>query len=904
MSLLCILLAGASEACQATSVLDGADGTSSEAVTAAALSVSPTSQYFLKIPLAQHSADLMFTVTNTGQSPSGIPSAVVSATTFRITSTTCNAGLAAGATCTFGVRFIPVVVGTTSGVLTVSATPGGSATASLSGIGTAILNVQNLGGGTVVSNPVKISCGTACSAIFPTTPVALTATPDATHRFAGWSGACSGTGACSVPLLTPTQTVTASFAPINGTPSADLSITVADAPHLMLEGGVVTYTIQVHNAGPDAATEVTVTDSLPATATYRGATASQGSCTANGADVTCSLGTVPSGGAATVSLVAMPTASGAMANLVTVASSVADPVTTNNSASVTTTVCGADNLEAAGCPPAVAAVASSSEGNYTPELTLDGDQEDESRWSGGGDAFLVYDLSRSVTIDQAELRFYRGGSVVAHFSIDTSTDGHTWTRVVTGQSSGATLGFESFPFTQAVTATHVRVNGGGALGGPAGVIETQLLSGGIVVVGHGALTVVECLTAAHCDDHDGTTLDQCSNVHACVHVPIACGASDGLCPSSCTKAQDLDCPPACLEGAVSSTCLCGDTTVTTGFACSGSCCSGVQGSGSCSVAGCGVCQTPIPSSLATGSTLVIDGTTVTDVQTGVASIVSIPRGAPISLHYTNNQVTAQNTGGYMLEAGFDVDSVKDNRLDGSVITGNLLTWTGTDPSVITHSLFVGYGINHRIEYNFLRNTPYGVVTKSSGMAYTSGGVAYNIVTDSLQPISMKGISGVKVLNNTLYDTRPVGNVTGLVKVYANQDSGAPGFPSTNGQIENDIFYTKFQVPNIYLVQSSRPGFVSDHNVFFCESGEPVFFVENMGVITFTQWQALGYDTHSVVVNPNFVDTLSLIPSAPLFYGEDMGPEWQDGLSPTTVWGSQPITARQGPVWQCGAYVVQ
>ena len=32
-------------------------------------------------------------------------------------------------------------------------------------------------------------------------------------------------------------------------------------------------------------------------------------------------------------------------------------------------------------------MASSSEGNYTPELTLDGDQEDESRWSGGGDAF-------------------------------------------------------------------------------------------------------------------------------------------------------------------------------------------------------------------------------------------------------------------------------------------------------------------------------------------------------------------------------------------------------------------------------------------------------------------------------------------------------------------------------------
>ena len=67
------------------------------------------------------------------------------------------------------------------------------------------------GSGTVASAPGGISCGATCSASFaPGTTVTLTATPTSGSTFAGWSGACSGTGGCSV-AMDRASSVTATF---------------------------------------------------------------------------------------------------------------------------------------------------------------------------------------------------------------------------------------------------------------------------------------------------------------------------------------------------------------------------------------------------------------------------------------------------------------------------------------------------------------------------------------------------------------------------------------------------------------------------------------------------------------------------------------------------------------------
>jgi Bacterial Ig-like domain (group 3)/Divergent InlB B-repeat domain len=67
------------------------------------------------------------------------------------------------------------------------------------------------GSGTVASTPAGINCPGTCSANFASgTMVTLTAAPAAGSTFAGWSGACSGTGSCSV-TMNSAQAVTATF---------------------------------------------------------------------------------------------------------------------------------------------------------------------------------------------------------------------------------------------------------------------------------------------------------------------------------------------------------------------------------------------------------------------------------------------------------------------------------------------------------------------------------------------------------------------------------------------------------------------------------------------------------------------------------------------------------------------
>ncbi len=67
------------------------------------------------------------------------------------------------------------------------------------------------GSGTVTSTPAGISCGVTCTAYFDyATVLTYTAVPTSGSKFTGWSGACSGTGACVV-TLTAELPVTATF---------------------------------------------------------------------------------------------------------------------------------------------------------------------------------------------------------------------------------------------------------------------------------------------------------------------------------------------------------------------------------------------------------------------------------------------------------------------------------------------------------------------------------------------------------------------------------------------------------------------------------------------------------------------------------------------------------------------
>jgi uncharacterized protein (TIGR03437 family) len=75
------------------------------------------------------------------------------------------------------------------------------------------------GSGLITSSPVGINCGNTCLAAFAGgTSVTLSPLPSSGAAFGGWSGACSGSGSCTL-VLDANKTVTATFTDVslNGT---------------------------------------------------------------------------------------------------------------------------------------------------------------------------------------------------------------------------------------------------------------------------------------------------------------------------------------------------------------------------------------------------------------------------------------------------------------------------------------------------------------------------------------------------------------------------------------------------------------------------------------------------------------------------------------------------------------
>ena len=157
-------------------------------------------------------------------SPSGISCSISAGST----SGTCSASFASGTSVTLAA--IPASghsfsgwSGACSGTgnCTVSMTQSRSVTASFTApVQNYTLTVggSGTGNGSVTSSPSGISCAISagstsgtCSAAFASgTSVTLTATPASGHSFFGWSGACSGTGSCTVSMA-QSRSVTASF---------------------------------------------------------------------------------------------------------------------------------------------------------------------------------------------------------------------------------------------------------------------------------------------------------------------------------------------------------------------------------------------------------------------------------------------------------------------------------------------------------------------------------------------------------------------------------------------------------------------------------------------------------------------------------------------------------------------
>ena len=74
------------------------------------------------------------------------------------------------------------------------------------------VTLEGTGKGSVSSNPIGIDCGSDCSFLFNYgSEVTLTAKPEDKYKFAGWSGACTGTDLTCTVTMDQTQSVSAQF---------------------------------------------------------------------------------------------------------------------------------------------------------------------------------------------------------------------------------------------------------------------------------------------------------------------------------------------------------------------------------------------------------------------------------------------------------------------------------------------------------------------------------------------------------------------------------------------------------------------------------------------------------------------------------------------------------------------
>ncbi len=119
----------------------------------------------------------------------------------------------------------------------------------------------------------------------------------------------------------------------------DLSVSIADTPDPVNVGANMSYALTVRNSGPEDATGVTLTDTLPPGVVFQSASATQGSCAQVSGVVTCALGNLTAGSNATINIaLTAPLSTGPITNNATVSGNETDPIVPNNSDAETTTV--------------------------------------------------------------------------------------------------------------------------------------------------------------------------------------------------------------------------------------------------------------------------------------------------------------------------------------------------------------------------------------------------------------------------------------------------------------------------------------------------------------------------------------------------------------------------------------
>ena len=110
----------------------------------------------------------------------------------------------------------------------------------------------------------------------------------------------------------------------------DVSVTKVASADPAIINTPLTYTLTIANTGPDDATGVVLTDTLPGGVVFASVDTTQGDCGEAGGIITCNLGSIVNGATVTVTVVVTPTELGTITNAVSVTAAELDIESSNN----------------------------------------------------------------------------------------------------------------------------------------------------------------------------------------------------------------------------------------------------------------------------------------------------------------------------------------------------------------------------------------------------------------------------------------------------------------------------------------------------------------------------------------------------------------------------------------------
>ena len=123
-----------------------------------------------------------------------------------------------------------------------------------------------------------------------------------------------------------------------GSAAARLVATMIHEPDPVFSGNYVNYLVTISNMGPDTATSVVLTDTLPSGTAYSSVTSSQGTSSATGGTVTCDFGDITAGATATATIRAIAGAAGNIVNTAAVTTASTDLYLADSTTANSTTV--------------------------------------------------------------------------------------------------------------------------------------------------------------------------------------------------------------------------------------------------------------------------------------------------------------------------------------------------------------------------------------------------------------------------------------------------------------------------------------------------------------------------------------------------------------------------------------